>query len=372
MKTNKIQRLSANLKKSFQDPLSKKTWQSGIGLSVFTLFVLSSIIVGGRSVHALNQAVGYYGYYSGTYGYNGSTTSSDQVPSAPSALSSSSVASTTATVSWTAPTTTTNATAIATGGGSISSYKFHYSTSSLSSCSGGTSSTPTSASESLTGLTANTTYYVAVCATDNNVNDSSALTGSFTTTAATGGNSGGGGGGGATGPTYPTGTPSAAAPGTSLPTPTATVTSVKNSAAEFGVTLSTVQVDLVSSFITNGTTAATVKLGSGERLALVRDQLETLGRVDVTALEQLAAGQIPTARNLSKEQAQVGKVLTAFVKLTGHRPNFKIAKENIAWNTMMYRIRFSRDLNKERAGITVFRSIYAGRTPTSPLDWAVV
>jgi len=210
------------------------------------------------------------------------------------------------------------------------------------------------------------------------VNDSAAVTGSFTTTATTGGNAGAAGGSGATGPTFPTATTTATTPtavatgAAATSSPAAISASVQNSASEFGVTLSTAQVNTASSFVSSGTTAATVKLGSGERLALVRDQMETLGRVDVAALEQLAAGQKPTARNLSKEQAQVSKVLTAFVKLTGHRPNFKIAKEDLAWNTMMYRIRFSRDLNKERAGITKFRAVYGGKTPSSPLDWAAV
>ena len=143
------------------------------------------------------------------------------------------------------------------------------------------------------------------------------------------------------------------------------------SASEFGVAVSDVAKTLGANFVTYGTTDATQKLGSGERLALVRDQLQTLGRVSLTALEQLASGQKPTDRNLPNEVAQLPQVLAAFERLVGHRPNFQNAQEDLAWNTMMYRVRFDRDLNKERVGISKFRSIF-GSTPTSPLNWAVV
>ena len=103
----------------------------------------------------------------------------------------------------------------------------------------------------------------------------------------------------------------------------------------------------------------------------MRDQLETLGSISLTALEQLANGEKPTVRNLPKEQGQVGKVLAIFIKLTGHRPNFKNANEDLAWNTLMYRVRFVRDLNVEKQGIIKYKAIFS-RTPTSPLDWAAV
>lgn len=381
----------------FKNSQSKKTWQGGVGIMIFILFIFSSVIVN-RTVQALNQTAGNYGYYGGTYGYNASTTSSDAVPAAPTSLSSS-VTTTTSSLSWTAPTLTTTGTAISTGSGSISSYQLHYSTSSLSSCSGGTSSTPTSASTSLSGLTASTTYYVAVCAVDNNSNASSALTGSFATSAVGGG---GGTSGGISSGAITTPTPTALPTTPTVPTVPATTTvlsptvaadgaqlaaqqgltrdtaaegqnqtKVQQSVTEFKVTLSATDVTIASNFITYGISTATKNLGSGERLALVRDQLETLGKVSLTALEQLANGQKPTERSLNKEQAQLGKVLQAFEKLLGRRPNFKIASEDLAWNTMMYRVRFKRDLNKERGGITKFRAVFK-RTPTSPLDWASV
>lgn len=382
-----LRKISEILKKSVSEPRQRKSWQSSIGIAIFTLFVLSTLVVN-QSVQALNQAAGNYGYYGGSYGYGGSSNSnratSDFLPMPPTALTTSGVTSTTATVSWTAPMQTVGSTSLD-NLHATTPYLFHYSTSALSStlCSGGSSTTSTSTSVSLTGLSPNTTYYVNVCTKDANLNRSDALetaagilSGSFTTTAATGGTATtvvSGGGGGATGPTYPTGTTTTGTTTTITtgPAPVATTTSVTQSATEFGVTLSASETTTAAGFIVNGTTPATVALGSGERLALVRDQLETLGRVSLTALEQLAIGQKPTVRNLAKEQAQLAKVLNVFVRLAGHRPNFKNVKEDLAWNTMMYRIRFTRDLNKERAGITKFKAIF-GRIPTSPLDWATV
>ena len=106
-------------------------------------------------------------------------------------------------------------------------------------------------------------------------------------------------------------------------------------------------------------------------MALVRDQLETLGRVSLTALEQLANGQKPADRNLPKEQAQVGRVQRYYKLLMGRNPNFQEPKEDLAWNTMIYRVRFARNLAKERVGIVKFKATF-GRIPTSPLDWATV
>lgn len=140
---------------------------------------------------------------------------------------------------------------------------------------------------------------------------------------------------------------------------------------EFKVTLPETDHKVLANFVTYGVSDATKKLGSGERRALVRDQLETLGRVSLNAFEQLANGQKPTDRNLTKEVAQLKKVLPTFKKLVGRNPDFKNPNDDLAWNTMLYRVRFERNLTKERAGINKFRSSF-GRLPKSPLDWASV
>jgi hypothetical protein len=141
----------------------------------------------------------------------------------------------------------------------------------------------------------------------------------------------------------------------------------------FSVTASATQTAAITNFVVYGISNATIKLGAGERRALVRDYLETVVRPDVvwSDIEKLATGQKPVSRNLKQEQAQVARVLATFKSLVGHTPNFKNAKEDLAWNTMMYRIRFTRDLAKEQAGIVKFKAIF-GRTPSTPLAWATV
>lgn len=393
---------------------SRRRWQAGVALLSMALFVVASVAVN-RVVLALNQAAGNYGYRSGSYGYQDSATTSDFVPSVPTGFSSGTPGTSSATISWTAPTTTTGGTGFGTG--SISSYKFHYSTSSLSACSGGTSSTETTASKSLSSLSSSTTYYVAVCATDNNSNDSSALTGSFTTAAAAGGGSGTSGGGGGTSifsapstttsgtttatPAATTGTVAVPAAPTATAADAATLvahlvtqgiaavrntaaeatntTSVTSSATEFRVTLVAIVKTTAANFVTYGTSSVTVALGSGERLAVVRDLFETLGTTIAAdaskllkAAEEISSGQKPSVRNIAKERGQVQAALPAFRKLTGKSaPDFKNAKDDLAWNTILYRVRFPRNLAKERAGISKFRSLYK-KAPKTPFEWAQV
>ena len=148
---------------------------------------------------------------------------------------------------------------------------------------------------------------------------------------------------------------------------------IKSDAIAFKVSLTDAQVTAITNFVTYGISNATVKLGSGERRALVRDYLETVGRSEFiwSDIEKMATGMKVVNRNLAKEQAQVSKVLATFKTLVGHAPNFKNAKEDLAWNTMMYRIRFTRDLVKERVGILKFKEKF-GVNPTTPLGWSTV
>jgi hypothetical protein len=148
---------------------------------------------------------------------------------------------------------------------------------------------------------------------------------------------------------------------------------VRSDAIAFKVSLTEAQVTAITNFVTYGISSATVKLGAGERRALARDYFETVGRSDFiwSDIERMATGLKVVNRNLVKEQAQVGKVLTTFKTLVGHAPNFKDADEDLAWNTMMYRIRFTRDLAKERVGILKFKAAF-GVNPTTPLGWSTV
>lgn len=126
-------------------------------------------------------------------------------------------------------------------------------------------------------------------------------------------------------------------------------------------------------FVTYGNSWATVRLGEGERRAVVRDALETMKTAAISGadLDRMTRGEIPLFRNLTAEREQLTRVRSTFRTLFGHDPNFKDVSENLAWNTMMYRIRFPRDLRAERLGIIAFRNVF-GRTPQTPSQWAVV
>ncbi|MCX6715067.1 MAG: chitobiase/beta-hexosaminidase C-terminal domain-containing protein [Candidatus Uhrbacteria bacterium] len=144
-------------------------------------------------------------------------------------------------------------------------------------------------------------------------------------------------------------------------------------AKSFGVTLSAEQTQATSNFIVYGISKETVKLGEGERRALMRDYYQTVGKADANwqDLQRLTIGQKPLGRNLTNEQKFAGIALRDFKKMTGHAPDFKDVNEDLAWNTLMYRIRFPRDLTLEQQGIVDFKKIFK-RTPSTPFDWSEV
>jgi len=190
--SRKIPSVKKALQDALRNPQKRSSWRGSIGVVVFLLFIISSLAVN-QAVQALNLSSGNYGYYSGTYGFNASTSSSDYLPNAPTSVTSSSIGSTTATISWTAPTLTTGGTSL----DNIDYYSYAYSTSSTApdNCDTFTNN-GTDVSAALTGLSKNTTYYVAVCVTDDNDNDSAIATGTFDTSAGSSSSGGGGGGGG--------------------------------------------------------------------------------------------------------------------------------------------------------------------------------
>ncbi|MDD5512008.1 MAG: fibronectin type III domain-containing protein, partial [Dehalococcoidales bacterium] len=148
---------------------------------------------------------------------------------------------------------------------------------------------------------------------------------------------------------------------------------VRADAKEFKLILNAGQEMAIRNFIVYGISPATVKLGRGERRAVARDYMETVHRADFvwSDIERLTTGLIPLVRNLALERQNVNKALPVFLDIFGHTPNFKVAKENLAWNTLLYRIRFTRDMAKESAGLKVYFGIYK-HYPTTPFGWSVV
>ncbi len=140
----------------------------------------------------------------------------------------------------------------------------------------------------------------------------------------------------------------------------------------FGVALNMVDTNRLGRFIEDGSDVATRALGSGERRALIRDAFDTMGGVPTSVdIERLANGQIPLTRNLAREQEQLPQTRATFRLIYGRDPNFQSHEENLAWNALMYRIRFSRDLAREQRGITEYRRLFH-QAPSTPFHWATV
>lgn len=116
-----------------------------------------------------------------------------------------------------------------------------------------------------------------------------------------------------------------------------------------------------------------ITVGKGERRALLRDYFDTIGfsTINFDNILNISKGLKPVNRNLAKEQANVTVALKYFTKIFGHSPVFSNPIEDLSWNTLMYRIRFQRNLTFEANGIVKFRENFL-RLPSSPLDWSAV
>lgn len=149
---------------------------------------------------------------------------------------------------------------------------------------------------------------------------------------------------------------------------------IASDAKQFRITLTDDQLKSITNFVTYGASQETIKLGSGERRAVIRDYFESVGRSEVVweDIQRMTTGQKVVQRNLTNEQAQVNRVLINFRRITGKQtPNFKNPSEDLAWNTMMYRIRFPRNLVLEKQGIIKFESLF-DRSPSTPMEWSIV
>ena len=239
-------------------------------------------------------------------------------------------------------------------------------------------------------LTCGTTYTFAVIARNVAENESATSTASSVATSAcasapvsSGGGGGGGGavggGGGASGPiqTFFTTTqiPPLVLPTSTLPTAPAAPAPAPSEPAPAIPGAPTAPTLTLEQFIQAGGNTGSRALGRGEREAVIRDLQEILGRtaanLPVADLDRISNGQIPLTRNLAYERLMVPRALATFRTMFGHAPNFQNQAENLAWNTLMYRIRFPRNLVLEREGIVEYRRTFRG-APQTPFQWAVV
>lgn len=150
-------------------------------------------------------------------------------------------------------------------------------------------------------------------------------------------------------------------------------TQIEADAKEFKVKLADNESQKASLFVAYGIDGVSKALGAGERRAVIRDYLETtsFSEINWDDVVRLSQGVKPVKRNIVNEREQVKDALPVFKKLYGSNPNFKNPAHDLAWNVLLYRIRFQRDLAKEKKGITTFRQLYK-RTPVSPFDWSIV
>ncbi len=142
---------------------------------------------------------------------------------------------------------------------------------------------------------------------------------------------------------------------------------------EFKVVFNNNQLESLKNFVVYGISSETIIMGEGERRSLLRDYLETVGKSDVywQDVQNLATGKLIISRNLEKEKSKAQESLKYFKKVFGVNPDFKNKKHELFWNTLMYRIRFTRDTEKEKSGIDKFKKIF-NRSPRNTLDWATV
>ncbi len=235
----------------------------------------------------------------------------------------------------------------------------------------------------ISNLTCNTTYsFVAIARNTSAVETATSSASTVTTSACAttsggggGGAVGGGGGGGSIQVFFPSTTAPVSSPAPISSTPVAPSPTTPAAPTVSASSPAPVPTETLTTFLEQGTNPASQALGRGEREAILRDLQEVLGRseqnIPVSDLARVANGEIPRTRNLTYERSMVPRALATFRTIFGHAPTFQDADENLAWNTLLYRIRFTRDLTAEREGITDFRRIFR-TTPQSPFQWSVV
>lgn len=419
-----------------QDPRTKKRWQSSIGITIFTLFVLSSIVVN-QSVQAMNQAAGNYGYYGGTYGYGGSTNTSratsDQVPATVGSQAVA-VGSGQVVVSWAEVTTTRT---MGTTYDNHSAYRVVYNTTdnvtSAYTSNNGDAALPSGASvwttandslmatratirTTITGLTNGTLYYFAVYACDTNVNCSNAPSAAVSGTPAAAAGGGGGGGGGTTGGTAsgelvavtPAVTAAPAAPSAAAPTaPASSEPTLANMTADAGTVVSGDGAAIAGStgsavnpteetkwsaaittlfgaipdpkirnpilyFVVYGT-PTTRFLGSGERLGVVNSYRVAFSRLPSTVGHWNDIIKIGNGR-WPGEFSTAAEVgaKTRFRTIYRRAANMSQPNDNACVTVMSYGLRPKPRNTNSEKTAIGFFKLIFGRSPVSATDWDAV
>lgn len=133
--------------------------------------------------------------------------------------------------------------------------------------------------------------------------------------------------------------------------------------------------DNIINFIQNGVDNNSINLGEGERRAVVFSFQKAFNRLpedeaDMEDIKKIANGRWPTQRSEASEQ----EARNRFREIYKREANYNNAYDVSAIMIMSYGLKQraeNRNLNSERAGITIYKSIF-GTTPSSTEDWNVM
>ena len=128
----------------------------------------------------------------------------------------------------------------------------------------------------------------------------------------------------------------------------------------------------INKFITYGVDANTVKLGAGERAAVINSYKAAFDKLPETEAEladaiKIANGRWPSMTNDAAEK----KAKEQFQKIYKKIADMNNANDNAAIKVMAYGLRQkaeNRNLNSEKAGIKIFKDIF-GSVPKTTEDW---
>ncbi|HOZ53594.1 MAG TPA: hypothetical protein PK142_02865 [bacterium] len=131
----------------------------------------------------------------------------------------------------------------------------------------------------------------------------------------------------------------------------------------------------INNFINNGVDNNTIRLGKGERMAVISSYQLAFGKMPESDMEindviKIANGRWPSITNLNAEN----KAKNEFKNIYKRAANMNNANDNAAITIMAYGLRQraeNRNLNSESAGLKTFRAIY-NRLPQNTNDWNIL
>ncbi len=133
--------------------------------------------------------------------------------------------------------------------------------------------------------------------------------------------------------------------------------------------------DAINNFITYGVDENTKRLGAGERAAVMYSYKAAFDKLPESETEfadaiKIANGRWPSITNQNAEN----RAKEQFQKVYKRTPGMNNARDNAAVTIMSYGLRQraeNRNMNSERAGIAIFKSIY-NKLPQTTEEWNIM